>query len=222
LLAVKGKIMPSQAYRKFIHNAVDVDRLISSHGQLGPGGSGRRGLGHITRSGVVMLCAAWELYVEDLLIESAKYLSNETFKPIDLPRPVKKHLAKRIRENKNELKLLELGGDGWREVFVTYCQNEVRAINTPKTTILEPIYEKYIGLNDLSSMWSVDGQYITDFVSVRGSVAHNGRSSPYINLSELVEYNDTIKLTAKQTDNQICEYIFNLVTATVQPWRRMV
>ena len=200
---------------------VDVDRLISSHEKLSPNGSGKRGLGHITRSGVVMLCAAWELYVEDLLIECTKYLSNETFKPLDLPKPVQKHLAKRIRENKNELKLLELGGSGWREVYVTYCQNEVRAINTPKTTIIEPIYEKFIGLKELSNIWTVGGQYITDFVSVRGNIAHNGRSAPYINLCELVEYNDCIKLTAKEMDNQICDYIFNLVTATVQPWRKI-
>ncbi|HDS1212905.1 TPA: hypothetical protein QD007_003528 [Shewanella algae] len=213
--------MPSQAYRKFIHNVVDVDRLISSHRALHSGGQGRKGLGHITRSGVVMLCAAWELYVEDLLIECSKYLANETFKPLDLPSPVKKHLAKRIRENKNELKLLELGGSGWRDVYITYCQNEVRSINTPKTTVLEPIYEKFIGLSDLSNFWSVGGQYITDFVSVRGDIAHNGRSAPYVNLSQLVQYNDCIKLTAKEMDNQICTYVFNLVTATVQPWRKI-
>jgi len=62
--------------------------------------------------------------------------------------------------------LLELGGSGWREVYVTYCQNEVRAINTPKTTIIEPIYEKFIGLKELSNIWTVGGQYITDLVVI--------------------------------------------------------
>jgi len=76
-------------------------------------------------------------------------------------------------------------------------------------------------LSDLSNFWSVGGQYITDFVSVRGGIAHNGRSAPYVNQWELVQYNDCIKLTAKEMDNQICTYVYNLVTATVQPWRRI-
>lgn len=213
--------MPSQAYRRFIHNAVDVDRLITSHGTLSSGTSGKKALGHITRSGIVMLCAAWELYVEDLLIECSKYLAIQTEKPLNLPMPVQKHLAKKIRENKNELKPLELGGSGWRDVYVAYCQNEVRAINTPKTTILIPIYQKFIGLNDVSSMWTIGGQYITDFVSVRGDIAHNGRSSSYINLWELIQYNDCIKLTAKEMDNKICDYVFQLVSYTRQPWRKV-
>lgn len=213
--------MPSQAYRRFIHNAVDVDRLVTSHRMLSTGTGGRKALGHITRSGVVMLCAAWELYVEDLLIECTRYLSNNTSKPLELPLQVQKYLAKRVRDNKNELKLLELGGSGWRDVYITYCQNEVRGINTPKTTILEPIYEKFIGLENLSDMWTIGGTYITDFVSVRGDIAHNGRSSSYINLWELIQYNDSIKFTAKEMDNKVCDYIFGLVTHTIQPWRRI-
>lgn len=117
--------------------------------------------------------------------------------------------------------MLEFGGTGWRSLYITYCENEARTINTPKTTILEPIYEKYIGLQNLSSFWSIGGQYITDFVSVRGDIAHNGRSARYITRNELIQFNDTMKYTAREMDNQICTYIFNMVTATVQPWRKM-
>jgi hypothetical protein len=48
----------------------DVERIIVSHAQLNHKGLGRRGLGHITRSGILMLCAAWELYdVDNMLTE---------------------------------------------------------------------------------------------------------------------------------------------------------
>ncbi|KAB7700290.1 hypothetical protein GBN26_09450 [Plesiomonas shigelloides] len=213
--------MPSQAYRKFIHNTVDVDRLISSHNVLNPNGRGRRGLGHITRGGVMMLCASWEVYVEDVLIECAKYISNNLFHPNELPRTVKKNLAKKIRENKNELKVLELGGCGWRDVYLQYCQNEARLVNSPKTTILEPLYKNYIGVQDISTFWTCGGEYITDFVSVRGGIAHKGRSSGYITVKELEQYNDIIKFTAKEMDNQLCDYSFGLVNSTIQPWRKM-
>jgi len=63
----------------------DVDRLIESHGQLNHDGMGRRGLGHITRSGVLMLCAAWELYLEEMLVESVRILIRRATSPNQLP-----------------------------------------------------------------------------------------------------------------------------------------
>ena len=63
----------------------DVDRIIYSHRQLNHDGLGRRGLGHITRSGVLMLCAAWELYVEEVMLEGVTYFSDKIDNPKELP-----------------------------------------------------------------------------------------------------------------------------------------
>lgn len=99
--------MPSNALAKFESNLlVDVDRLIESHGQLNHQGMGRRGLGHITRSGVLMLCAAWELYLEEVLVESARIIIDRAASPDDLPRKVQQEIAKAVRESKHELKPL--------------------------------------------------------------------------------------------------------------------
>ena len=50
--------MSSNAYTNFEKKLKDVERLYDSHSQLNHDGKGRRGLGHITRSGIFMLCAA--------------------------------------------------------------------------------------------------------------------------------------------------------------------
>jgi hypothetical protein len=114
--------MPSSALIKFENNMlVDVDRIIQSHGQLNHDGMGRRGLGHITRSGVLMLCAAWELYLEELLIESARIFIRRAHSPGQLPQPVQKEIAKVVRESKHELKPLELAGDGWKIIYDNHC-----------------------------------------------------------------------------------------------------
>ena len=70
-----------------------------------------RGLGHITRSGVLMLCAAWELYLEELLIESARVIVDRAASPDDLPEKVQKEIAKTVRDSKHELKPLQLAGE---------------------------------------------------------------------------------------------------------------
>ncbi|MCV6588954.1 MAG: HEPN domain-containing protein [Marinobacterium sp.] len=212
--------MPSRAYRQFRHNMMDVKRLIDAHAELSPNHKGKRALGHITRSGVVMLCAAWELYAENVLIESAKYLAESYYKPLDLPKQAQKHLSKRVKEAKNELKPLELGGIGWKQLYVAYCQEEAKAVNTPKTTVLFPLYERFIGLVDVSDSWPVDAEYVDSFVRVRGDIAHNGRSAKYITISELRDYYGSIQSLVFDQDNYLCGYLFNMVDNTVQPWRR--
>src|SRR5262245_4005926 len=125
--------MPSSALQKFESNMLaDVDRIIKSHGQLNHDGMGRRGLGHITRSGVLMLCTAWELYLEELLVESVRILIQRATSPNHLPHPVQKEIAKVVRESKHELKPLELAGDGWATVYDHHATQTVQGLNTPK------------------------------------------------------------------------------------------
>ncbi|ELB2920324.1 hypothetical protein QNE50_004563 [Vibrio parahaemolyticus] len=214
--------MPSGAFIKFRHNLNDVERLIKAHNELSPNHRGKRALGHINRSGVIMLCAAWEVYCEEALVECVKYIAANLNEPNQLPTPVKKHLSKLVKDAKVETKPMELAGDGWRNLYIAYCQQESKSVNSPKTTVLEPLYKRFIGLSELSNFWAVGGQYITGFVATRGDIAHNGRSAEYVKINQLIEYKDAILATAKEMDNQLCTYTFSLLPAhTRQPWRRM-
>ena len=125
--------MPSSALLKFESNMlVDVDRIIDSHSDLNHEGMGRRGLGHITRSGVLMLCAAWELYLEELASESARFLIDHVNSPDQLPLPIQKEISRIVRESKHELKLLEMAGDGWKSIYLNHVGQSVSVLNRQK------------------------------------------------------------------------------------------
>lgn len=212
--------MPSQAFKHFRVNMIDVQRLIESHGELSPLHRGKRALGHITRSGVVMLCACWELYAESLLIESSRYLGNKFDLPSKLPLDVQKHISKLVRDAKHELKPLELSGLGWRSVYDAFCCTEVKGLNTPKPSNLNPLYKNYIGVEDITQMWSCDSTEIKDFVSLRGDIAHNGRFTEYVTIGQLKAYCELIYKTCLEMDSAVCDYLFSLVGGTIQPWRK--
>jgi hypothetical protein len=111
--------MPSSSLQKFETKMLaDVIRMIESHARLNHDGRGRRRLGHITRSGVVMLCAAWELYVEELVIEVAGILAERANAPTGLPKLAQKELSRLVKDHKHELKPLELAGAGWEHVYL--------------------------------------------------------------------------------------------------------
>jgi len=212
--------VPSKAYKNFRVNIIDAKRLAESHNELTPNHQGRRALGHITRSGITMLCASWEVYVENLLVESTKYIVENIEHPNELPDSVKLNLSQKIKESKHHFKPLELAGFGWRNSLVSYCSLETDALNSPKYSKLKKLYHDYIGMNDIIDIWNVDSQTIDDFVSIRGKIAHRGRSAPYVTIIQLNSYIDMIYNNCKYMDNEMCSYLHDLIGNTTQPWRR--
>lgn len=211
--------MPSESIQAFRDNIVDVDRLIESHGKLHDGNPGKKGLGHITRSGIVMLCAAWELYLESLCVEAARYFCVNCQAPDQLPERVQKELAKVARESKHELKPLEFAGDGWKNVLVTHADDLCRTINTPKAGPINELFLRAIGLETLSDKWSCGKDEINNFVGVRGDIAHRDRHANYVKIWELQNYRALIDATAVESDNAVSEYLVLVTPGNYKPWR---
>ena len=213
--------MPSEALQKFEANLlVDVDRIIDSHGQLNHEGMGRRGLGHITRSGVLMLCAAWELYLEELALSSGRILVDAATSPKDLPLAVQKELVRHVKSTKHELKPLDLAGDGWRTTYINHIGDSVAQLNTPKSANIDSMYKRLLGIPDASQCWSVGAEEINSFVSARGDIAHRGRDTNYITINRLIEYKNAICRTVIETDNYLADYLQHETVVRRSPWRR--
>jgi len=213
--------MPSAALQKFEGNLlVDVARIIESHGKLNHDGMGRRGLGHLTRSGVLMLCAAWELYLEELLLESARVLIARAQSPDQLPVPVQKEIAKSVRDSKHELKALELAGDGWKTIYENLVGQTVAGLNTPKSTNVDLLFQRLLGLEKMSEEWFHGAALLNAFVTARGDIAHRGRDAGYVTIVQLTVYRDQVTRTVIDTDNAVADFIRANSLSGRTPWRR--
>lgn len=212
--------MPSQAFIEFRKNIIDVDKLISTHSILNTGNRGKKGLGHITRSGIVILCATWELYIESLLLESLKILMNRKTELRDLPTITKKYLCKLVKEDKHDLKPIELAGIEWRLTFYNYAKTETDLLHTPKSAKLDILYKNYLGLLNFSSRWATLPADLDQFVSKRGEIAHKGRQANYIKIGELRSDRQIIYDLVTEVDQVILDYLISLDPGMAVPWRR--
>ena len=211
--------MPSDAFATFDYNVVDVDRLIANHAALSGTRAGRRGLGHITRSAVVMLCAAWELYVEQVLVECATHLAQRAL-PTDLPTDVQASLSDYVKTHKHQLKPLHLSGDGWRTVYIDSVREQAQRLNTPKSVRVDPLFLEHLGAPSLSTHWTIGATALDSFVTVRGEIAHRGRQAPYIPIGELVRYRNDVRWVAVDTDNHVVEHLKACCPGTRKAWRK--
>lgn len=211
--------MPSNSIRQFDWNLEDVSRLEQAHNDLSPDGRGRRALGHITRSGLVMLCAAWELYFEDLIKESVDTIVANCLDPHQLPVSVRKKLAKVAIAPSDDLSVLSLCNDGWGEVLKTAAEREVARLNTPKSEQVGILARHYLGIENISTAWSIGADGINEIVTARGDVAHRGRNAEYLPIGELQRYKNRIHYAVVETDDFVSCHLKNILGLRVKPWR---
>ena len=147
--------MPSKSAKTFTYNMDDVHRLVQAYEALKPTGQGKRGLGHLTRSCIVTLCACWEQYIEDVIVESVEFIRQQAKAANDMPLKVRKVISKRVKADKHELKPLELAGEGWRDMYLAFAKDAVGSLHSPKTANVQKLLENYLGFDqEIESVWS--------------------------------------------------------------------
>jgi hypothetical protein len=185
--------MPSNAYINFLHIRIDVIKLVETHTFFSQNKRGRKNLGHLTRSAIIMLCAAWERYNEDLLLESIQFVCNNLHDVHLLNKEIKKTISSKVKDDKNEIKPIELAGHGWKTLWYNYAKIETELLNTPKSENLDKLFKKYLGIIDYSLFWKKNcAKAVNDFVKERGDIAHNGNRASYIRMNSLKHYQDLI------------------------------
>ena len=112
--------MLSKAYGMFNFRLGEVEQVLQARSLLNEKNyrdkPGRRNLAALNKSALILLCAAWEAYVEDLLSESLEFVISKVSNPTELPQKLQKKLCAHVKKEKHELKALELCGDGWKKL----------------------------------------------------------------------------------------------------------
>lgn len=214
--------MPSEAYKEYSQNLTDVGRLILAHTKENAANPGRRGLGHYTRGGLLLLCAAWERYVESVIEEAARFLTSRLPNVASLPPNAQQKTRDHANNNNTPWTAADLATDRWKEVFLEALKKRTDALNTPKHANLVPLFNTFLDVPDIAAAWTSGHGLIDDFVARRGEVAHRGRQSAYVRIGHLKDVKDLILGYVTETDNFLSDHVRLLVTPNRRPWNRIL
>lgn len=159
----------------FERNLADVGRLL----EIGPTTRGesdepRKTSEVINRAAVVLGCASWEAYIEDLVIESLNFLVCRYQKGNSLAANGQEVAVRASRQ-------LRLAKVRPGDVLAMRAKREgiLGIFNTPKSTNIDSLFERTLDLPSLSTSWrwnrtsaATMRQAINEFVAVRGDIAH--------------------------------------------------
>lgn len=209
----------SQAQLQFEHNRADVERLLEIHKEFAGDDPGRKhGVAVLNKSSIVLLCAVWEAYCEDLVAEGIRHLVANVDGHDKLPKDLRKTIVSDLALDKNALAFWRLADDGWRTLLtaradeLTEARN--RKLNTPKSSNIRDLFRVGIGLEDVTTCWrwrkmsaKDAGKKLDEFVALRGSIAHRGTADDSVKKVHVTGFLNHVGRLVTATDDHVAHFI---------------
>lgn len=217
--------------KRFKDNLGDVFQLLNIHRKLtGPGPGRRNNVESLNRSSIVLLCANFEAFVEDLASSAFDRLVMRASTYQSLPLSIQKSIAKEVKLDKNELSPWTLADNGWKVVAAKFRQkvidDSISKFHSPKYGNLQSLFKTLVGFEDLETCFRWKGmpplqakQKLNKFVTLRGEIAHGKRPAPTVLRAEAIQYTRFLAILSVRLSNEVRDYCRNQ-TGDI-PWYSM-
>jgi hypothetical protein len=213
----------------FKDNLREVNRLFKIHEEKTGKRRGRRyGVEVLNKSAVVLVTACWEAFVEDLAAEGFDFLVSRARSPSDLPKGLMQEIARRVRTEKDDRRIWDLAGTGWKKVVLKAHKRDVLKkhigfFNTPNHSNIDELFRKILDLDSLSSSWrwkkmSVKGTRakLSEYIKTRGAIAHRVSAARSITKSYVNAYAELIVRLAIKSQNRVRSHLHSITDE--YPW----
>jgi hypothetical protein len=196
-------------------NLKEVARLLEIHTKIaGPNVGAKHKVEVLNKSGIVLLVACWEAYIEDLAEASFRFLLRRARQPDLFPSKVLAHASKRLREDKDERRVWELAGDGWKTVLRNHQEQVLRRyvgnLNTPKPKQIDELFSSLMGVSNISKKWSWHRcspakarARLNKLVTLRGAIAHRVSAPRSVRKNEVEQAATFVGRLAVATHNAV-------------------
>ncbi len=215
----------------FKENLSEIKRLLEIHVELTGDEPGRRAnVEVLNKSGIVLLVACWEAFVEDLATSSFDFLLSHARDHKIFSAKVRTLASKNIRISNNHEDVWLLAGRGWENVLKSHrdavMKKHVTNFHTPRAFQVDTLFEEMVGYKKLSSKWYWQNMSkeeainkLEDLVTLRGSIAHRVSTSQSVTKSAVNNNASLIARIVAISSNELRKHIFNLTKQ--YPWEKV-
>lgn len=211
----RGRPPKAKHLDTLLSNLTEVARLIEIHTAIaGPTVGAKHKVEVLNRSGIILLVACWEAFVEDLAEVSFRLLLRRAKQPDAFPTKVLTLASKNLRDDRDERRVWDLAGDGWRSVLKAYQEQVLKryigSFNTPKPDKIDELFASLIAIPQVSSKWSWPKTAprkararLTRLVTLRGAIAHRVSAPRSVLKRDLVSATAFVRRLAVATHNAV-------------------
>ncbi len=212
----------------FIENREEVKRLLNIHIKIAGTERGRKTEVQVLhKSAIVLLTACWESFIETIVADAFDIMLSKAVSYDVFPNSVIIRASKELRTDKDERKVWQLAGDGWKRVLQDYkvgvFKKDLDYFHVPRADNIDELFSKTIGLEKLSKKWTWKGQTNSDtlrtlskLIDLRGEIAHKIIASSAIQKKDVIYYLNFINNLTTATSNAVNKYLYERLGH--RPW----
>jgi RiboL-PSP-HEPN len=204
-----------------------MDLLLHDAKSLGEAGNRKPNSAYV-RAALVVLCASWETYIEDVVTEAIERITEAPdVAPGDLPHGLRSKLAEQAKYKNGDP--WRLAGDGWRKCARDLVVAETEQINTPGVERVTKLLSLALGIDDALGQcsWShMAPDTIKEYlggkgsgnceedrhglIEIRGEIAHRGTTPGNLNTRGVRDWVHWLARLADQLDKVIRQHVFDM------------
>lgn len=217
--------MTSQSSAKFAQSRKDILMLWHIHAEVAGRGKGRKHRADVlNRAVIVFVSACWESYVEDSARETYDRLLQVSTTPDVFPSRVRTLAARELRESKDERRIWELAGSGWKSVLSDHrdavLERWLKNFNTPKSKQTSELFMGLPNISDITSNWSWTGMSpeqarhkLDEYITIRGNIAHRTKHDQIVHKNTGKDFMTHVVRLVEKTDEVLETHLQLLVDA---------
>jgi hypothetical protein len=187
---------------------VDTENLMWFHSEFGGDEPGRRAkyFQSLSKSAVILLCSAWEAYVESVILEVIEAQIASANEARNLPATLQTLITVHMKRRKEDASWLEVAGEGWRKVARQCCIAELDNLHAPHTKAVSAKFRTIIGIAEISDSWrwkaarNIDTR-IDKLVELRGDLAHATSSDMSVAKTKVTSNINLVERVVECTDS---------------------
>lgn len=214
-------------FENFLENALQVLDLLTLHEEKNADKKTHHTHEILTKSCAVLLVACWEAFIEDAAEAALASIIDHVKSPADLPNELVKSVALELKNDKNDIKIWGLAGEGWKLIakthYKTMLSKYLGPFHTPRAGNIDSLYKHVLGLEDLSACWAWKSmsnknarEKLSALVTLRGSIAHRVQTSNKVSRNLVDSHAKHLLFLAIKTSNRVRKHVHQ--STGVYPW----
>jgi RiboL-PSP-HEPN len=211
-----------------IQNVREVRRLMQIHQLIGGATRGRKhDLEVLNKSGVVLLVACWEAFVEDLAATAFDFILARATDHTVFPSDVLVQASKSLKANLDNREVWKLAGQGWKSVLQAHRDailgDYVGKLNSPKSKNVDALFASLIGIGGVSQGWTwhrmssaAAVERLENLIELRGAIAHRVGTSKAVRKVAVTDSIDFVYRISVKTSNRVRAFVY--ARTKERPW----
>ncbi len=208
----------------FTKQSYSIHRLFTIHEGITGDRPGRRyNVEVLNKSAFVFITAYWEAYIEDICREFSSFLVSSSNDHKNFPQKGRLAATRKLLENKDERKVWDLAGDGWKKIMSGYVKKLLNNFHTPSTSNVDKLFENLFNVSTLSSSWKWAGMSsvkartkLDELINIRHNIAHGKEMPRSVTKKNAETYLNLIETLVQKTDKYLRDYGKQLINK--YPW----